>query len=57
MSKSAGHSLATGYRHYDLRDRRETDDFVVSQNIMYLENCRNNPDLLEVCYLTNMCHM
>ena len=51
MSRSAGHSLSTGYRHYDLRNRRDTDDFVVSQNIHYLEDCRNNPDLLEVCNL------
>ena len=49
MSKSAGHSLKTGYAYYDLRDRRETDDFVVSQNVAALQRFYNNPSLVEVC--------
>ena len=42
MSKSAGHSLKMGYAYYDLRDRRETEDFVVSQNFAALQRFHDN---------------
>ena len=48
VAKSAGHSLKVGYTHYDLRDRKQTDNFVVSQNVSYLLRYQRNPELIEV---------